>query len=371
MRKFKNVSTYAGVAPETNAYKLIACAEEYSRHFLSSNVKGYKYEDIVKDKTFAQKTAKINELYLAEISRRSKTDIADYDGSVIDYATDGKVIKMQAFLNKILLDAITPIFINASGLNMLAEMHYGGYGDVFKFQLRDNSNYSVSKMGRRQKHTKIQEKKKNNKTITMDYYGLSTMSTLPQIMLGESMIAEDMVRMALSMTAKIYRLTIKKFISACETITDTRILMTSYTETGLLTALRNGSAFNGSTMVIVGDAVACKTILPENTQTRIFLQDEYNTTLGYMSTFNTYKVLVFDVVRDDEEDTGILGLPTNRLYGISTGLNGKVIHVGIGSTLANTDDTMENDNLGIITTLRKELGVELATTQKVLKVELV
>lgn len=129
------------------------------------------------------------------------------------------------------------------------------------------------------------------------------------------------------------------------------------------------SAKNGAKVIMVGDAIALKDILPTEARTRILLQDEFNTSLGYMSQWNTYTVTAFDAVSDDAEEDGILGLPEDRVYGIP--MNGsKFIHVAIGSTLANTDDEFDNNNLAILSTFRKELGVELATTGKVVKIEL-
>lgn len=366
MRKFDSVVKFSSTNEDSK--KLVAMMEDYAKHDLNEKL-GTKYSVDAKYSK-EEKAKKINEVYLNEISRRSKYSLKDFDGDVYDYANFDSVAKMQAVVNKIMLDTITPIIINATGLSMLAEIHYGGYGDVFEFEMKDDTLYDVSRMGRRQRHTKVQERKKQNKTIGTEFYGLSTIANLPQIILGEAMIAEDMMLMGMSMNKKIYTLVVKKFIEATETIDDPRFIVTNYTEKGLLEKLRTGSAWNGSPMVVLGDAVALKDILPSNTATRIFLQDEYNTTLGYMSTFNTYKVLAFDVVQDEAEESGVLGLPVDKLYGISTGIGGKLIHVAIGTTMTNTDDPMDNDNFSKITTLRKELGVELATNQKVVRCDL-
>ena len=162
------------------------------------------------------------------------------------------------------------------------------------------------------------------------------------------------------MEKKIYTLVVKKFITECEGITDTNLILTNYTEETALEKFRTGSAKNGAKLLMVGDAIALKKVLPRETRTRIMLQDEFNTTLGYMSVWNGYSVAGFDVVADDDETGDILGLPTNRIYGVPT--NGsKLIHVAIGSTLSNTDDTFDNNDLSIVSTFRKELGVELAT----------
>lgn len=364
MKRFQNVAKFA----ETESgKKLVAMMEDYANHYLSAN----KMANVSYDEkyTLSEKAEKINKTFVEELARRSKYSVDDFEGNVQDYANFKVVNEMGANIQKILLDATTPIFLNASGLAMIAEFHYGGYGDVFEFEDKDNSIYTVSKMGRRQRHTKTQESKKQNKTISTDMYGLSVYTTLPQIILGESMLAEDIVKMALAMNKKIYTVTLKQFIASVETLTDTALVVTNYNEKSFLTALRNAQAKNGTNMLIVGDNVALKDVLPSDSRTRILLYDEYNTTVGYMTKFNGFDVVGFDVVADDNEADGVLGLPTNRLYALPVTGN-KMIHIAIGYTATNGDDAWDNDNLVAITTFRKELGVSLATNKKPVKVEL-
>lgn len=363
----KRFNSVAKFAQTENGNKLISMMEDYASQYASEKVEGVKLSYDTKY-SMAEKAQKINEVYLSELARRSKYSREDFD-SVEDYANFGVVAQMGAQIQKAMLDAVTPILINATGLAMMAEFHYGGYGDVFEFEDKDNSVYEVSRMGRRQKHTKTQERKKNNKTIATEFYGLSTYSTLPQILLGDAMIAEDTMLMALSMNKKIYSLVVNAFVTATAGITDPNLVLTSYTEKTALEKLRIGSAKNGAKMMIVGDDVALKTILPSDTRTRILLQDEFNTTLGHMSSWNGYEVVGFDVVADDSQTNGVLGLPTNRVYGVPT-TGSKLIHVAIGTTMSNADDPMDNDNLVAINTYRKELGVALATNQKVVRIEL-
>lgn len=368
-RRLNNVAKFACETANDNAKHLIAMMEDYAKHDLNDRL-NTKFS-VNADNTKEEKARKINQAYLAEIERRSGYKVSDFDGDVHEYAQKTAVAEFQAMVNKILLDAVVPIIVDATNLSMLAEIHYGGYGDRFEFEMEDDTLYDVSKMGRRQQHTKTQGRKKQNKTIGTDMYGLSTISNLPEIILGEAMIAKDVMLMGMSMNKKIYTLVVKKFIEATDTIEDPRFKVTNYTEKTWLEALRKGSAYNGSKMVIVGDEVALKDLLPAGMNTRIFLQDEYNTTLGHMSTFNTYDVLGFDVVQDENEVGGVLGLPTNKLYGLSLGKGGKLIHVAIGYTATNTDNEWDNSDLSKVTTLRKELGVELATNQKVAVCEIV
>lgn len=368
MKRFQNVIKYSETCED--AKKLVNVAEDYAKTranemfhttFVTCSV-NKEGKPVGTD----EKAKQLNDVFISELARRSKYSVEDFDGDIVAYSEFSAVAEMSAQLQRIIVDAMTPILISATNLGLIAEFHYGGYGDTFEFELSDPLPYSVSKMGARQKHTKTQEKKKTNKTIATDMYGLTTYTTLPQILLGESMIAEDAYKMAISINKKIYTLAIKKFVNAVESLSDTNFVQTNYDEKGFLQKLRNGSAYNGEQMLIVGDAVALKTLLPAESRVEILLTDDFNTNLGYMSVWNTYKVLGLDVVADPDETTGVLGLPTNRIYGIP--VNGtKLVQIAIGATMTNTDGEWENNNLAILSTLRKELGVELATNKKVVK----
>lgn len=368
MARLKYIEQYMSDGGD-NAKKLVTCIEDYAKHSINDATGTKKFAVDTKYESRVDKAKEINTVFLAEVARRSGISLAQVDGDMQTYAGLDMVAKMQAFVTSIMIDSVYPIYANLSGMARLTEFHTLGYGGVAEFEVKDPTLYKVSKMGRRQKHTKVQEKKKNNKVIATEMYGLTTFSTLPQIMLGEAMVADDAIKMALSVNNHIYKLVLNKFIDKAEAITDPNYKIDSYTEETFMDVLRKGSAINGSKMIVVGDALALKDLLPATDKLQIFLTDAYNTTIGYMDVWNTYDVIGFDVVADDSASSGILGLPTNRLYGIPND-GTKLIHVAIGSTRITTDEMFDNDNLSVLSTLAKEIGVELATTRKVVRCNL-
>lgn len=362
MKRFDTVVKFATTA---DSKKLVSSMEDYARHYMSSkyDVKGLSYETT--KYSLEEKANKINETFKSELSRKSKYSLEDFS-DVQEYASYGAVTQMASRIQRVMLDTVTPIVTDAMGLSTLANIQYGGYNDTFEFELVDNSIYEVSRMGRRQKHTRTQTKKASTKTIATDMYGITTITNLPEILVGDSMIAEDVMLKAISMVAKIYQLVIGEFTTVSEAMTDENLVLENFDETEFLKKLRLASARNGAKMVIVGDAVALKSVLPAEARTRILLGDEYNT-VGYMSVFNGYTVLGFNVVSDGND--GVVGLPTDRIYALP--VNGsKLIQVAIGYTSSNTDEDYDNNNLAILSTLRKELGVSLATNKKIVKVKL-
>lgn len=364
--RFDYIQKY--MATNDSASKLVNCIEDYAKHSFNE-ASGKNVFGVVTEYSKLEKAQTIQDLYLSEIARRSGKSLEMVDGDVQSYASFDDVAKMGAFVTAILVDTVYPIYLDQMGLSRLAQIHPVGAGGVAEFQIKDNSIYNVSKMGRRQKHTKVQEKKIGTKVIGTDMYGLTTSVTLPQIMMGDAMIADEVIRMALSINHHIYKLVVNEFVTKANAITDTNLKIDSYTEQTFLEVLRKGSAKNGGKMTIIGDAVALKDLLPSSNATRILLTDAFNTTLGYMDVWNGYNVIGFDVVADDNEADGVLGLPTDKLYGVS--MDGqKLIHVAIGTTRTNVDEMYANDNLAILTTLAKEIGVGLATNGKVVRCDL-
>jgi hypothetical protein len=346
--------------------KLAEISEDYAKTCLNETHK--LNFGIVKEYDKLEKAVKIQETYYAELERQTGKKIVGESREQLEFlASLDEVQKMSARLLSIIVDSVQPIYINAMGLNMLAEFHYGGYNDTFDYEVTDPSLYKVSKMGDRQKHTKTQRKEKVNKPINTEFYGLTTISTLPEYLLGEAMVADDAIKMALSLNRKIYTLMLNEFVTKANAMTDADLVVAGYTEDTLLEALRLGSAKNGSKMVIVADAIPCKTVLPEVTGLQVMLQDEYNTTLGHMSMFNRYNVLDFDVV--EGEDGSALGLPVNRIFGLPMD-GSKLIHIAIGASAMRTDEYTDNNDLSAKSTLAKQIGVALATNRKIVRCDL-
>lgn len=372
MKRFNNVIAYSKQSED--AKKFVDMAEDYAKSRVNQIYETAKYSvcEINKEGNkigIEDKAKQMNEVLCSELARRSGISLNNWDGDIIGYASMPNVQVAYANLQRIAVDAMTPILLNASALAKIAEFHYGGYGDVFEYELKDNLPYKVSKMGRRQKHIETQEKKKQNKTIATDFYGLTTIATLPQILQNEDTIAEDAFLKALSIEVKIYSLAVNAFKNAVNSVTGSAWVQTNWDEVGFLKVLRNASAWNGAKVLVLGDATALKSVLPSSTKLQIQLGDAYNTTVGYMSQFNTYDVLAFDVVADPDNIGDVIGLPTNKVYGIP--MNGsKILQIAVGATLANGDDNWDNDNLAVLSTLRKELGVEVATTKKIARCDL-
>lgn len=363
IRQFDNVVKFAELNKGTEAGTLVSKAEDFAKHKINE-MYGNKYSVETMDREgkaidLVGKGEKLHAIFMAELERRSGVKRSDFVGDMVSYAMQPTVSATYSAMNKIIVDAMIPIFYAQTSLNLIATTHFGGYGDVFEFEVGSSNLYSASRVGRGQKHLKAQARKKTTKTIATEAYGLTSITTVAEILSNRVNIAEESVTQARSMAYKIYAVAVDKFKTETELIDGTAYCLTNFAEGTFLELMRKGSAVAGEKLTIIGDAVALKTLLPASAWTRIDLGDAFNTSTGYMTVWNGYNVLAFDVVSDGTIE-GIVGLPTDRIYGLALGDKG--VHIGLGATMAIADGMFDNNDLSVNTTLIKEIGVEIAST---------
>lgn len=360
MRNFNTVVEFS--ENDTISKKLVDFMIDYAKQDLSEkNVKKFSYSDKY---TKEKKAEIINGFLLQDLERKSKFNLkSDFGGKIEDFATHSSVQSFAQNIQKVLLDAVYPYIFDNKLFNTIAEVHYAGFGDTFQIDLKNQSLYKVSKLGRRQNHALTQEKQDTSVSINTDRYAVTTISNLPKILLGESMLAEDIMTAGMSMLAKVYELVLLEFKEKTEAVTIPALFTEgAFSEKSFLEDLKVVKSYSGNTTpLLFGDTIALKTLLPENTNTRIDLQDMYNT-VGYLDMWNGHSVVGFDAVASNDGEYGILGLEQNRLYGIApTGK--KIIHVALGSTSVKLDDGSNSANQGVLNTVSQEIGVELVTNE--------
>ncbi len=364
-KKFSSVNKFANSGSE-KAKQLIATMEDYAMHDCRDNadsISAVQFSGIV-DKSKSEKALKINEIFMEELQRRSGVSLESYNGDIEEYAQNPNVVAMEQYLKKVMVEAVKPITVNASGLALIAEIRYAEYGGVEEFVMESMKGFDVSEIGDRQKHTDSQRRVKTSKSVPMKQYGLTTITSLPEIWKGEAMVADDVMLMAKSITDKIYRLALAKFnASTLDTVVASKYVAGSWSDKTWIKKLQMINVENGKKPIIVGSAVALRDLLPSTTSLRVLLTDEYNGATGFMADFLGYKVIAFDPVSDSTATDGVLGLPDNRLLGMSA--DAKPIKVVIGKALTNGDGEWDNNDLSIRTTLRQEIGVDIVTCEKV------
>lgn len=362
-KKFDTVAQLSAKGTVEGAY--IKSVQDYARFIVGNDKNGIKAE--VTTLSEQERKEGINKQFqslLFKYAGKPNSAEGEFDRDYKIYASLDNVQKMAGMLISVATDAVTPIYANAMGLAMLAEFHYGGYNDSFNYEINDPSLFDVTRMGDRDKHTASQRKEKTNKPINTEFFGLTTITNLAEILSGESMVAEDIMKMALSMNVKLYTLVVEKFKEKTEAISDATLIGSgAFNEKSWMQKLKACSVANGSKCVILGDAIALKDVIPSTTALQILISDAYNTTLGYMDRFNTYQVVGFETTSN--YDRSAVGLAENRIYGFPMGTNTKLIQVAVGATMSFRDEDDKNEDLSARISFKRQLGVDLVTTQKV------
>ena len=112
---------------------------------------------------------------LQDLERKSKFSVKDdFNGNLGDFAKHASVQSFSQNIQKILLDAVYPYVFDNKLFNTIAEVHYAGFGDTFQIDLKNQSLYKVSKLGRRQNHALAQEKEDTSVSINTDRYAVTT-----------------------------------------------------------------------------------------------------------------------------------------------------------------------------------------------------
>lgn len=359
MKDFNNVIAFSKTS--TKSKELVEAMQGYARHYMFEEGGNEKYKFGLPAGTLSQKADVVRNLAVDVLQSRAKYSLADAENDVYLFSSHPTVQRFWQSTNDIVLDAVLPLVFDNSALSTIAQFHFAGYGEAFKFDIEDPTLYDVKKLGRHMKHGEAQEKEKSSVSIITEPYGVTVVTNLPDVMLGKVDIAREVMKQAMSIQRKVYQMTVSAFVSAVGAATNP-FKLTNYTELEAIKILQKVSAYNNRKAVLLGDPTALKFILPSNTQTRVLLQDEYNTTLGFMSKFNTYDVLALDPVATGDSAFGLTGLGSDNVYAVSLGSE-KLIHVAIGASMSNLDGNYDNSNLSIMNTIRKEIGVGLATNR--------
>lgn len=365
MKKYESVLKFEQSSPAV--YKTF---RDYADHYMSEHgVKGKIYN---KEYSLEEKANAVNNAFVEEISKRSGYKLSDFDDS---YTRFGNNTTVKEFANSIvghMIDMVLPETLITSPLNMIADFKFVGFGDSLTFDIKNSKLYNVSKVGRRKKATLSQHLSNASVSMITENHAVTVITNLPAILSGRDSIAEHVMKAAKSIETEIFYEAYDAFAGAMEAGDfPTALKVTNFTEKEALSLAQKVTAWNGGNKaVFIGTAVALKSILPSSNNTRILLQDEYNTTVGHLREFNGYDVIELPQVADYTSDKYDLKLKDNRIYVVSPA-SAKIVHVGVeGETLSNTESGMDNKNFAQVSTIMKAWGVTVATNSVAGKIEI-
>lgn len=303
----------------------------------------------------------INKEFAKEVE--AKSNYAPVDSTKTEIMRYSQNPNVKYFANQILstmIDAVTPIILGASNIKYMADIKFADLGDTIKFDLKSSELFVVSKAGRRKRRAEQQKTFRTTVSMTGENHIITIGTTLFEILTNQSYIAEEVVKMALSMENAMYTEACDKFTTTVEALTGTNLAVANYSEASLITLCERVTALNGGRpAVILGTPVALKKVLPTNANYRYFLEDDY-VKLGHVRQFNGYDVLPLEQVIDITNATyGTLKLSDSKIYVVSPTAD-KIVKIGVfGGTMI--DESNDNANGTVEKTITKDWDVAVVT----------
>lgn len=352
MLEMESVKKFAASAPD-----LHEAMEVYCENYLAERgVKGKKFaETSVSDMNNA-----INKLFADEVAKRSGYTVDNFDGSYRRYANNSTVKEFSNAIRDFLVDMVLPEVLMTGSLRYIADFKFAGLGDSLSFDLENNALFTVSKAGRRLKHSDLQKLFKTTVTLVPENHQLTVGTDLYEILTGREFIAEQVMKAARSIEMAMLFDAFDAFETTMGALTG-NLAVSNYSEKSLIKLCETVTAYNnGRKAVIMGTPVALKAVLPSNNNYRYLLDDDY-VKLGALQTFNGFDVVPIEQIANpyDYANPYTLKLDDTKIYVVSPA-SSKMVQIGVGGDMiSHTDGMFENANLLNMTTMMKAWDVQL------------
>ena len=343
MRELNSVVAFAKESDE-----LYKAFKDYKDHWLSANrkAKGKAFSD----KSLDDKDKVITKLFSDEVAKRSGMSRDGVD--MAHYANNPMVKYFADTIVDTLIDAVIPDILNTS-VGLIAEIQYLDWGDTGKFDIRNNGLFNVSKAGYRNRDTLMQRIDDVTYTLAPENHEVTVYTPLFDILTGRKNLGEYVMRVVLSIEAEMLDEAWSSFTTAMSAVTvPTALKVTNYTEKSAITLAQTVQAYNRATPVFAGTAVALKDLLPDNSQFRYFLDDDYFK-VGAVPTFNGYDVLTIPQIANKNDYTNYtLALDDTMIY-VLTPSTDKIVKVVVGNSLSHAETGFFNANLNQVNSIQK------------------
>ena len=276
--EFMNVKAFSETSKD-----LYEAMKEYSRNF-NNERKGVK---AFADHSKEEMGKLINKAFAMEVAKQSgmalPTDMSK--DSVRRYSANPMVKYFANQIRDIMIDMILPDVLMTGAVKYFADIKYADLGDTIKFDIKSNSLFTVSKAGWRQRTTNLQKTFRTTVTMEGENHEITVGANLFEIMTGQAYIAEEVMKAGLSIERSMLFDAYDAFTTSANALTG-NLQVANYSEKSLIKLCQTITAYNqGRKAVILGTAVALKSVLPSNNNYRYLLDDEY-VRLGHLQTFN-------------------------------------------------------------------------------------
>lgn len=305
----------------------------------------------------------INKEFSIELGKRSNIPLkANATKDDIKRYSMNPLVKFYANeIRDMMIDMILPDTLLNGTLKYFAEFKFADLGDSLKFDIENNSLFTVTKAGERKRRSNLQ--KLYNTTVTMvgQNHQITIGTDLYEILIGFASMAKDVMKAARSIETYMMFEGYDQFTSTMGALTG-NLEVLNYSEPSLIKLCQTVETYNqGMKPIILGTPVALKSVLPSNSNYRYMLDDEY-VKLGHVQTFNGYDVVSLSQVANPYNTVQYsLKLDDSKIYVVSPASQ-KLVQIGVfGGTYTDQDGIYDNANKLQLTSTEKHWEVGTAT----------
>lgn len=232
-----------------------------------------------------EKKKLINKAFAAEISRLSGMELPTNKTELARFAMKQSVQEFADETRDVMIDAILPDVLMQSPLQYIADIQYADYGDTIKFTIKSNQLLTVSKAGNRKRRTNVQKTYANDVTMSGENHMITTQTTLYDILIGRSYIAEEVMKAALAIETDMLFSAYDAFTASANALTGS-LAVANYSDNALVKLCERVQAYNGGAKpIIIGTPIALNAVLPTTDQNYRYMLDSEYVKLGHVQTF--------------------------------------------------------------------------------------
>ena len=307
--------------------------------------------------TFSEMNDKMLKLFTDEIERMSGKKMASFSDTAT-YLSFPDVQQAAFAVIGMITDLVMPDAL-IKDLGAIAQISNGGWGESLKVTLEPRDLFVVSKGGRNKRKYDITRQYKGERTVMPEARGITVGVSLYDILTGKATLAQFVSKAVQSLEVSIKYDIYDAFAAAMDTLPTTgtaALKVVGFTTETAIKLVQKIEAWNGGNKAIfLGTKLALSKILPESTNTRFLLGDDYFK-LGHLREYFGVSVVELEQIADFRTEFSVK-LPDDRIFVLCPGTD-KLIKVFFeGTTQSKIDGNEDNANLIVTGTIKKSYGV--------------
>lgn len=323
--------------------------------------RGIKTKTFATNLTIEEKEKAINKMFTEEVARRSRVSVKDYDGDWAHYSQNPMVKAFADTISDTMIDMILPEVLIGS-IGTFAEIKGVDWGDSQSFELKNNSLFTVSNAGWRQKNAPFQKLENTTVTLVPEPRQVSVITSLFNVFTNRDSIAQYIMKAVLTIEATILYEAYDALVGAMSaSVIPSELRLTNFSKATAITLGETVTSWNnGAQAVFAGTPLALSCILPSATTGGRYLFDSDFVKVGYVDRFAQFDTLEMKQVADFSSVNYGLKLDDTKIFVMSPSSD-KLIKVVLGGTLSDTQSGLQNANMAQTGSITKSWAVSAIT----------